>query len=64
MKCQAKTIKQDMGFARVLRVYGVQSLEAIEAEAAELLLGAYPWFRREDRLSSFYDAQAETLECV
>lgn len=62
MKCQAKTIKQDMGIARVMRVYGVQSLEAIEAEAAELLLGAYPWFRREDRLSSFYDAQAETLE--
>lgn len=62
MKCQAKAIRQDMGIAKVMRVYGVQSPEAIETETAELLLGAYPWFRRGDRLSVFYDAQAETVE--
>ena len=51
MKCRALEIKADMGIAKVMRVYGVQSLEAIEAESAELLLGAFPWFRRSDRLS-------------
>ncbi|MBP5410902.1 MAG: hypothetical protein J6Y26_03220 [Lachnospiraceae bacterium] len=61
MKCRALEIKADMGIAKVMRVYGVQSLEAIEAESAELLLGAFPWFRRSDRLSEFYQAQADTL---
>ena len=62
MKCKALEIKADAGIAKVMRVYGVQSLEAIEAEAAELLLDSCPWFRKADRLSEFYEAQAQTLE--
>ena len=66
MKCRAKTVRKDQQTLTVTRLYGVKTLEAIQSEAALLLLDAYPWFRRagitaegqSDRMKQFFDGQA------
>lgn len=62
MKCKAAEIQKDTIIAQVMRTYGVWTLEVIEAECAELLLDSFPWFRGENRLNAFYEAQADVLE--
>lgn len=67
MKCRAETVRRDKQTETVTRVYGKKCLEAIQSEAALLILGAYPWFRRQpgkkaaeeaDRMKLFFDGQA------
>ena len=73
MKCGAKRALNDRRTLKVTRIYGVHCLEAIQAKAALLILGNYPWFRRPgnvgrragsknpaeaDRMREFFDGQA------
>ncbi len=66
MRCRAEAVRQDQQTLTVTRVYGKKCLEAIQSEAALLLLGRWPWFRRSgvksaeesDRMKQFFDGQA------
>lgn len=75
MKCRAETVRRDKQTETVTRTYGIKALEAIQSEAALLILDKYPWFRRpgnvgrragitdegqSDRLKQFFDGQART----
>ena len=66
MRCRADAVRRDKQTEAVTKVYGAKCLEAVQSEAALLVLGAYPWFRRpgaanpaeSDRLRQFFDGQA------
>ena len=57
MKCRAVEALQDERTEQVTKMYGCKALEAMQSEAALLLLDGFPWFRRAG-LKSFFDAQA------
>lgn len=57
MKCRAAIVLQDERTEQVTKMYGVKALEAMQSEAALLLLDGFPWFRRAG-LKSFFDGQA------
>lgn len=69
MKCRAEAVRRDRQTLTVTRIYGVKCLEAIQAQAALLILGAYPWFRRpgtknaeeSDRMRQFFDGEARAV---
>lgn len=57
MKCRAGELLREEKTERMTKLYGVKALEAMQAEAALLLLDGFPWFRRAG-LKSFFDGQA------
>lgn len=57
MKCRAVEVLQDERTERVTQMYGTKALEAMQSEAALLLLDGFPWFRRAG-LKTFFDGQA------
>ena len=57
MKCRAVEVLQDERTEQVTKMYGTKALEAMQSEAALLLLDGFPWFRRAG-LKTFFDGQA------
>ena len=57
MKCRAALVLQDERTEQVTKMYGTKALEAMQSEAALLLLDGFPWFRRAG-LKTFFDGQA------
>lgn len=57
MRCKAVDALRDQKTEQVTKLYGVKALEAMQSEAALLLLDGFPWFRRAG-LKSFFDGQA------
>ena len=57
MKCRAVEALQDERTEQVTKMYGSKALEAMQSEAALLLLDNFPWFRRAG-LKTYFDAQA------
>lgn len=57
MKCRAETVLRDQRTNQVTTIYGELALEAIQSEAALLLLDRFPWFRNAG-LKLFFDGQA------
>ena len=57
MKCRAVEVLQDERTEQVTKMYGKKALEAMQSEAALLLLDGFPWFRRAG-LKTFFDGQA------
>lgn len=57
MRCKAVDALRDQKTEQVTKLYGVKALEAMQSEAALLLLDNFPWFRRAG-LKSFFDGQA------
>lgn len=61
MKCRAATVVRENNTNVVTGVYGERALEAIQSEAALLLLDSFPWFRKAG-LKSFFDGEADYCE--
>lgn len=59
MRCKAVDALRDQKTEQVTKLYGVKALEAMQSEAALLLLDSFPWFRKAG-LKSFFDGQAGT----
>ena len=57
MKCRTVETLRDERTEQVTKMYGCKALEAMQSEAALLLLDNFPWFRRAG-LKSYFDAQA------
>lgn len=57
MKCRAAEAYESERVEKVTKLYGSKALEAMQSEAALLLLDNFPWFRRAG-LKSYFDAQA------
>ena len=57
MKCRAADELRNQRTETMTRLYGVKALEAMQSEAALLLLDNFPWFRKAG-LKSFFDGQA------
>lgn len=57
MKCRAGEVYREERTEQVTKLYGVKALEAMQSEAALLLLDSFPWFRRAG-LKSFFNGQA------
>ena len=57
MKCRAVDALRNQRTETMTRLYGVKALEAMQSEAALLLLDNFPWFRKAG-LKSFFDGQA------
>lgn len=57
MRCKAVDALRDQKTEQVTKLYGVKALEAMQSEAALLLLDNFPWFRRAG-LKIFFDGQA------
>ena len=57
MKCKGLEELQNQRTEQVTKMYGSKALEAMQSEAALLLLDNFPWFRRAG-LKSYFDAQA------
>lgn len=57
MKCKGLEELQNQRTEQVTKMYGTKALEALQSEAALLLLDNFPWFRRAG-LKSYFDAQA------
>ncbi len=57
MKCRAGEVFREEKTERITKLYGVKALEAMQSEAALLLLDNFPWFRKAG-LKSFFDGQA------
>ena len=57
MKCRAGEVIREERTERMTKLYGVKALEAMQSEAALLLLDNFPWFRKAG-LKSFFDGQA------
>lgn len=57
MKCKGLEELQNQRTEQVTKMYGTKALEAMQSEAALLLLDGFPWFRRAG-LKSYFDAQA------
>ena len=57
MKCKGLEELQNRKTEQVTKLYGVKALEAMQSEAALLLLDNFPWFRRAG-LKIYFDAQA------
>ena len=57
MKCRAAEVYESERTEQVTKMYGTKALEAMQSEAALLLLDNFPWFRRAG-LKSYFDAQA------
>jgi len=58
MKCRAIENLRDERTEQVTKHYGYRALEAIQSEAALLLLDHFPWFRRAG-LKAYFDGQAQ-----
>lgn len=57
MKCKGLEELQNQRTEQVTKLYGTKALEAMQSEAALLLLDGFPWFRRAG-LKSYFDGQA------
>ena len=57
MKCRAVETLQNERTEQVTKMYGTKALEAMQSEAALLLLDNFPWFRRAG-LKTYFDGQA------
>lgn len=57
MKCRAGELLREEKTEKMTKLYGCKALEAMQSEAALLLLDGFPWFRRAG-LKSFFDGQA------
>lgn len=57
MKCRAVDELRNQRTETMTRLYGMKALEAMQSEAALLLLDNFPWFRKAG-LKSFFDGQA------
>lgn len=57
MKCRGLEELQNQRTEQVTKMYGTKALEAMQSEAALLLLDGFPWFRRAG-LKIYFDAQA------
>ena len=57
MKCRAAEVYESERTEQVTKLYGTKALEAMQSEAALLLLDNFPWFRRAG-LKIYFDAQA------
>ena len=57
MKCRAVDELRNQKTETMTRLYGMKALEAMQSEAALLLLDNFPWFRKAG-LKSFFDGQA------
>ena len=57
MKCKGFEELQNQRTEQVTKLYGTKALEAMQSEAALLLLDNFPWFRRAG-LKTYFDAQA------
>ena len=57
MKCRAGELLREEKTERMTKLYGCKALEAMQSEAALLLLDNFPWFRRAG-LKTYFDAQA------
>lgn len=57
MRCKAVDALRDQKTEQVTKLYGVKALEAMQSQAALLLLDNFPWFRRAG-LKIFFDGQA------
>lgn len=57
MKCKGLEELQNQRTEQVTKMYGSKALEAMQSEAALLLLDNFPWFRRAG-LKTYFDAQA------
>lgn len=57
MKCKGLEELQNQRTEQVTKLYGTKALEAMQSEAALLLLDNFPWFRRAG-LKTYFDAQA------
>ena len=62
MKCRAKQVRKEALTEAMAGLYGEKCLSATQSGAALLLLEKFPWFRRGDRLSEFFDGQAGICE--
>lgn len=57
MKCKGLEELQNQRTEQVTKLYGTKALEAMQSEAALLLLDNFPWFRRAG-LKIYFDGQA------